>query len=267
MEISKKNWKDRIAPFALGVGLIFTVCWAAAALASIGHIIGWWVLPVYLAELVPGKTNLSGVSAGETGDFLTGWLTPLALTWFVITVFMQQHELKLQRIELEQLREEFAGSRKAADEQAKHQSVANQINNRTLVRLIIDDSKEFTARECIHLVNALNSLWTKIDVQHKIITSDTSIKNVHSLVMSLLVDGKLSRGLSLEAIMSDSHRRHDYESSAADIIRRLSDQFLALKREAKNADIEDYFGTFCTSQIEGELMKICRQLVDRNVTN
>lgn len=48
--------------------------------------------------LIIGFTNgLTNLKLNELGDFFGGFLTPLALFWFVVTVFIQRDELELTR--------------------------------------------------------------------------------------------------------------------------------------------------------------------------
>ncbi len=88
---------------------------------------------------------------GATGDFLTGWLTPLALTCFVITVFLQKRELALQR-------QEWEGSKEAAEQQAEQLKQSNNVRERQLFREVLLDTIAMMPRACEHVADAYNTL-------------------------------------------------------------------------------------------------------------
>ena len=73
---------------------------------------------------VPFLFNLKPNGLNEWGDFLTGFLSPLALAWFVATLYLQRSELGLQRKELEFSREEMRLSREAQEVQSRQQERA-----------------------------------------------------------------------------------------------------------------------------------------------
>lgn len=69
------------------------------------------ITAVYVLMIVV-LTVLLWPAAGEPftlaqlGDYLAGVFSPLAFGWFVVTVFIQLEELRLQRIELQKARDE-----------------------------------------------------------------------------------------------------------------------------------------------------------------
>lgn len=62
--------------------------------------------------------NKDGIELNAVGDFLAGWFAPLALFWFLFTVYMQGRELFLQRKEFEKFAEEQKLSRASIERQA-----------------------------------------------------------------------------------------------------------------------------------------------------
>jgi len=73
---------------------------------------------VYAAGIVAGTVAL-WPEAGEEftlahfGDYLAGVFSPLAFGWFVVPVFIQLEELRLQRLEMRSARE--AAERRARE--------------------------------------------------------------------------------------------------------------------------------------------------------
>ena len=59
------------------------------------------------------------------GDFLAGWFAPMAFAWFLVAVFLQMRELKLQRLEFEKMREEQEKGRISSERQSE--SAARQV--------------------------------------------------------------------------------------------------------------------------------------------
>lgn len=91
-------------------------------------------------------------SIGETGDYLTGWLTPLALFWFVITVFLQRYELLEQR-------REFIKGRRAAENQASHLDQSNKVRKEQSFIDILKESQEvrkWNIQAAAHIVQLLS---------------------------------------------------------------------------------------------------------------
>jgi hypothetical protein len=109
---------------------LFTIAWGLLALA-------YPLLHEHLGGLYFGTSSL-----GETGDFLSGWLTPLAFLWFVVAVFLQRAELKRQREELELMRKEYAESRKVAEDQASHLRASSLVGARQVFMEMLDDSQQ-----------------------------------------------------------------------------------------------------------------------------
>lgn len=70
---------------------------------------------------VVGDTRGGFNGLNEWGDYLAGFMSPLALAWFVATLILQSKELQLQRSELELQRGEMVASRETLDKQAEHQ--------------------------------------------------------------------------------------------------------------------------------------------------
>jgi hypothetical protein len=68
-------------------------------------------LTIVYAVVIAVCTILLWPQPGETftlahfGDYLAGVFSPLAFGWFVVTVFIQLEELRLQRIEMTASRE------------------------------------------------------------------------------------------------------------------------------------------------------------------
>ena len=264
MEISERNWKDRLAPIALGVGLFLTICWAAAALASIGHIIGWWTLPAYLAELIPGKSNLHGVSAGETGDFLTGWLTPLALTWFVVTVFMQQHELKLQRIELERLRIEFAESRRAADEQTNQLKTSNEVRERQIFIEIMKDVLAFSHRNSYLIMFSLHSFVFQKFGKEFSLDEETAAIRCRSALCSLNSEELMFGELSVDQINKtiQENKSDDLRRFARGLV-DMANRYEYMMAKSQEVGMDEYYDGICTYRLEGELMRLSASAVEK----
>jgi len=117
------------------LGFVLSVVWLAAAI--------WFPWCFHKAPGVPEWCIVDPywgqASFGETGDYLTGWLTPLALFWFIITVFLQRYELLEQR-------REFIKGRKAAQEQAGHLERSNQVRKEQTFIDILKESQE--VRKC-----------------------------------------------------------------------------------------------------------------------
>lgn len=101
--------------FAYG-GLIdflsFTACWTVGVLFVLGYNLELWRLPHWLSQVTPSfSQETQKISLGETGDFLTGWLQPVALSWFVAAILLQFRELRLQRKKFEKLKNEHKGKK------------------------------------------------------------------------------------------------------------------------------------------------------------
>jgi hypothetical protein len=66
---------------------------------------------VYAVVIVAGTFALwpepgEALTLSQFGDYLSGVFSPLAFGWFVVTVFIQLEELRLQRLEMRSAREE-----------------------------------------------------------------------------------------------------------------------------------------------------------------
>ncbi len=62
---------------------------------------------LYAAWKDAGLPASERMELNEWGDYFTGFISPLALAWFVLTAFLQRAELGLQRSELELQRKEM----------------------------------------------------------------------------------------------------------------------------------------------------------------
>ena len=265
MERAPENkWTDRVTSVAFWLFLMFTLAWAATAVGTLGHAVDWWIAPRWVIQLIPAHSADEAVRLGETGDFLTGWLQPLALTWFVITVFMQMRELRLQRLEFEKLQEEYKGNKIATQEQAKHLEQANRLNNRTLVRSIIQDSKNLVDRNAFLTIQALNQLQANLDAGQNQFGQLDSISSTRWLdfARAFRADGE-AQGLRLEVIWSDATEPAAHGYRARELIERMADQYSDLKQEAVRAEMEEYYDAFCHGTIQGELTKVCWDLCQK----
>jgi hypothetical protein len=86
-------------PTALQVGVGLSVAYVTAVIAFAAWVNG-------------GAAEQDRMALNEWGDYFTGFLSPLALAWFVITAFFQRAELGLQRHELKLQREEMGLQRR-----------------------------------------------------------------------------------------------------------------------------------------------------------
>lgn len=260
-----KNLASQIHNVFLGLFLIITATWFSGVVFILGFSLNLWNAPEWLVSILSEALSDPKIRLGETGDFLTGWLTPLALTWFVVTVFMQKYELSLQRKEFEELRKEFQGNRKASERHAVLQDEANKIEHRNLVRSIFEDSKDFTKRGCMLIVNSINSIPE--DIRQRTIIRNVNEVNAtitwYANSLQLLETGNLSGGLSLDQIFDYKGEDGSYHLSARELIEGLAQQYRSLGREARRVDMVEYFQSFCSYQIEGEIMKICHQLCNK----
>ncbi len=147
---------EREPSWLMWVALIVISAWLAFTLLmpTIHQGIGpFAALQESVQDYFGSKTTL-----GETGDFLTGWLTPLALMWFVITVFLQKRELALQRQEFVAMRKEWEGSKEAAEQQADQLKQSNNVRERQLFREVLLDTIAMMPRACEHVADAYNTL-------------------------------------------------------------------------------------------------------------
>ena len=69
---------------------------------------------------------------GEHGDYLTGFLTPVAFGWFVITVFLQREELINQRTELRLSREQYEKTAEA------NEQISKSTDRQLVLRMLVD---------------------------------------------------------------------------------------------------------------------------------
>lgn len=93
------------------------------------------VFSVLLFMRVPGTFSagptkwiyLLNASPNEVGDTLAGFAGTMAFVWIIVTVFLQNHELRAQRQELRLTRIEFAEQRQATQEMARAMSAQASI--------------------------------------------------------------------------------------------------------------------------------------------
>jgi len=96
----KVDWRSGVTWVALAV----TIVWVFVVIR-----LPEWLQPGCLynpfgAMIISPAYCGKAMTFNEWGDYLTGFLTPPALFWFVWTLFLQKRELKYQREELEQAR-------------------------------------------------------------------------------------------------------------------------------------------------------------------
>ena len=126
---SDNSWNS--GRLLIALGFVLSIIWMAAAIwfpwcyHKVPGVPEWCIVDPYWGQ----------ASFGETGDYLTGWLTPLALFWFVITVFLQRYELIQQR-------REFIKGREAAEEQADHLKKSNDVRREQIIIDLIKESQE-----------------------------------------------------------------------------------------------------------------------------
>ena len=231
----------------------------------LGRRLGVWEFPQWLGRIPPFfPQDDPTIKLGETGDFLTGWLQPLALSWFVIAVLLQFRELRLQRKEFSKLKDEYRGNKEATELQAKHLALANTLANRELVRSIIQDSKNLVQ------VNAIRSEHALEEMIHRLHPSadETAVKQGKSVeawvikLRTIVKDGGYQH-LSIKRIYEDEWSPQKTENRLWDLIERMADQYLNLKKEAEGADMDEYYDAFCADTIEGEVTKLSRNLVEQ----
>jgi hypothetical protein len=97
------NWKNKMTGPKMRAGIILTVL---------------YLLGVIGGPFIFGKTPSL---LNEWGDYLAGFVAPVALGWFVLTLLLQRKELELQRKELELQRNEMELSRKVMVDQSAQQ--------------------------------------------------------------------------------------------------------------------------------------------------
>jgi hypothetical protein len=92
---------------------------------SVVYVAGVFLFAAWKDAGLPANERMA---LNEWGDYFTGFISPLALAWFVVTAFLQRGELGLQRSELELQRkemvlqrEEMARARDVWSDQQKEQ--------------------------------------------------------------------------------------------------------------------------------------------------
>lgn len=248
-------------PAAMFVSAIWCLLAFAMPIAyQLGDFPDSWLAPLrsYWSE---------NTSLGETGDFLTGWLTPLALMWFIITVSLQKHELSLQRLEFEKLREEYQENRIAAQEQATQLKKSNLVRKRQLFRERILDEIAMIHRNCEHVRSAYNKIADKektgkltIEGLGKPEREESLCRAIYELFDSIAQKSKTSSYVSFEKIVEID--RNDKKNELRKHLRSISSRYNILWERACEVSSLDDFQAFCAYRIEGEILALGNKIID-----
>lgn len=87
-EATPDSGEEDSTPIALRVGYVLTVVWGL----------------VVLGYALSRGSSIFDLVPNEWGDFFAGATAPLAFLWLAVAVFLQKHELELQRQELREAR-------------------------------------------------------------------------------------------------------------------------------------------------------------------
>lgn len=77
----------------------------------------------------------------DAAQVVAGWLTPLALCWFVATVLLQGKELEAQREELKATRKEHMENRIASEKHAEAMDVSSKTQQKSLIIDVIANAQ------------------------------------------------------------------------------------------------------------------------------
>lgn len=161
-------------------------------------------------------TYWGNATLGETGDYWAGWLTPLALGWFVVTVLLQHFELRLQRQELSLLRHEYEQSRRAAERQAAALEASKVKGDIEELYRMLHEAKLATAVNARMLLEALPVTEANYRLRSK---PDTEIIEEAFLELTKIRDtsDEFKASEKLRELLNDAHRRyHTLEARAHD---------------------------------------------------
>jgi hypothetical protein len=258
MSNSKKDGKR----VGFGIALSITALWAIGVLFVLGYVIDMWSAPNFLIEWLPEKPSKQALSLGETGDFLTGWLTPLALTWFVITVFLQRKELALQRKEFEKMREEYSQSREAAVEQAQPLKSSNKVRERQVFIEIVKDSLLMSDRHSYLIIKSLSEYMLR-KFNNKSIRPDEgkALRQCYCVLEQIDENGKLPQ--TAKKIEDTGNENDTYYMDFVIHLQQLSKRHSYLSAEATNVGLERYYEGICAYRMEGEIMVLSARIINR----
>jgi hypothetical protein len=204
-----------------------------------------------------GRFYFGSSALGETGDFLTGWFTPLAFIWFVFAVFLQRKELANQRKELELMRKEYAQSREVSKEQASHLKQSSIVGARQVFMKMLDDatlSLTFSAYRIQRQLPTGGSMQSRDDFKSFLDGNDrqildNTVKVLHALceagdtlerTRSSMAIGKWGIFIQLLEVMVHRHEE--------------------LKGEAEKVQLLDYYMYIHQSTLAGEMVN-CASLI------
>src|SRR5919106_753687 len=136
--------------------LILTAIWVILAIAY----------PWYIHEPLQSMLGQNAARLGETGDYLAGWFTPLAFSWFIVTVFLQRNELKHQREELKMMRQEYSQSRIAAENQVQQLASSSLTAKQEILMQMLAQSNYSLSYNCEKIVLSVQELTGKPEANH-----------------------------------------------------------------------------------------------------
>jgi hypothetical protein len=210
-----------IERIALGIAVVASFAWLYLAYLYATEFHDWLALTLGDNEL----------RLGESGDYLTGWVTPVAFLWFVVAIFMQRSELINQRRELALMREQYKESTEAAREQVSHLRESSLVAEKQMFMKMLEESK---------LAVAINA--------HRIVSLGSSIQGL------TMISGGLSHWskpgsvvrecaafltLNMESIprLHRNQAADDFMAAIYDLLER----HLRLEKDAERARLTDFY--------------------------
>lgn len=148
----------------------------------------------------------------DAAQFVAGWLTPLALCWFVATVLLQRKELEAQREELKATRHEHRENRIASERYAEAMDTSSKLQQKSLILDLIRESNH------IYLYDAA-AIRTFIEYTHHDDSGNVvSLKTIDIYDQYLPYPAKLYR-----EVMSQLHSWPDQGAKNLNKIRKYNE--------------------------------------------
>ena len=113
-------------PDPLTIGYILTALFTTPVVA----------FALYITFMTGGQSRFS-----DAAQVVAGWLTPLALCWFVATVLLQPKELEAQREELRAARKEHMENRIASEKHAEAMDASSKTQQKSLLINMISSAQ------------------------------------------------------------------------------------------------------------------------------
>jgi hypothetical protein len=216
----------------------------------------WLLLTIAYPLLLHGELGacyFGDARLGETGDFLTGWLTPLAFLWFVVAVFLQRSELINQRKELHLMRDEYRQSRGAAEKQASHLKKSSLIQSREVFMRMLADAQSADTYDALQIQEQLRRLGLINATDNFLADSKVIPHNTIEYLRPIHRDFELSKRLS----------EHSQWPKLVRILHDISSRHEHMKVRAIDSQLLDYYLDVHQHSQMGEFMKGAETILNR----